>query len=98
MAISVRIPSPLRRLTDGVSEVQVEGATLRQAVASLEQQYPGMNGRICEENGERRRFVTVYINGEDVRFLGGLEAPVTERDEISIVPAVAGGAVRYDGA
>ena len=92
MAISVRIPSPLRRLTDGVSEVQVEGATLREAVASLEQQYPGMNGRICEENGELRRFVNVYINGEDVRFLGGLEAPVTQHDEISIVPAVAGGA------
>jgi len=91
MAISVRIPSPLRRLTDGVSEVQVEGATLREAVASLEQQYPGMNGRICEANGELRRFVNVYINGEDVRFLSGLKTPLKQGDEVSIVPAVAGG-------
>ena len=88
---NVRIPTPLRRLTNGISEVQVEGTTLREAVAALEQEYPGMNGRICEDNGEIRRFVHVYINGEDVRFLGGLEAPVKERDEISIVPAVAGG-------
>ena len=92
MAISVRIPTPLRRLTNGVSEVQVEGTTVREAVAALERQYPGMNGRICEENGEIRRFVNVYINGEDVRFLGGLEASVKELDEIPIVPAVAGGA------
>ncbi|MCL4544446.1 MAG: MoaD/ThiS family protein [Chloroflexi bacterium] len=92
MAIRVRIPSPLRRLTNGVSEVAVQAATLREAVAALEQQYPGLNGRICEETGELRRFVNVYVNGEDVRFLQGLETPVKERDEISIVPAVAGGA------
>lgn len=92
MAVQVRIPTPLRRLTNGVSEVQVEGTTVREAVNALEQQYPGMNGRICEENGEIRRFVNVYVNGEDVRFLGGLEAAVKDRDEISIVPAVAGGA------
>ena len=92
MAVRVRIPSPLRRLTNGVSEVEVQAATLREAVAALEQQYPGLNGRICEETGELRRFVNVYVNGEDVRFLQGLETPVKERDEISIVPAVAGGA------
>jgi molybdopterin synthase sulfur carrier subunit len=92
VAVHVRIPTPLRRLTNGVSEVQVEGTTVREAVNALERQYPGMNGRICEENGEIRRFVNVYVNGEDVRFLGGLEAPVKDRDEISIVPAVAGGA------
>lgn len=92
MAVQVRIPTPLRRLTNGQSEVQVEASTLQEAVAALEQQYPGLNNRILEDNGEIRRFVNVYINGEDVRFLGGLHATVKERDEISIVPAVAGGA------
>ncbi|MCL4541649.1 MAG: MoaD/ThiS family protein [Chloroflexi bacterium] len=91
MSIHVRIPSPLRRLTNGESEVEVQGATLREAVAALEQQYPGLNGRICEETGELRRFVNIYVNGEDVRFLQGLETPLKERDEVSIVPAVAGG-------
>ena len=91
MAIQVRIPTPLRRLTNGQSEVQVEASTLQEAVVALEQQYPGLNSRILEDNGEIRRFVNVYINGEDVRFLGGLQASVKERDEISIVPAVAGG-------
>lgn len=91
MAVTVRIPTPLRRLTKGAGEAQVQPGTLRQVVDALEQQYPGLNGRILEGDGQIRRFVNVYINGEDVRFLGGLEAPVKDRDEISIVPAVAGG-------
>jgi molybdopterin synthase sulfur carrier subunit len=91
MAVNVRIPTPLRRLTNGTSEAQVQATNLREAVADLERQFPGINGRILEADGELRRFVNVYINGEDVRFNGGLDAPVKERDEISIVPAVAGG-------
>jgi molybdopterin synthase sulfur carrier subunit len=91
MSVRVRIPSPLRRLTNGESEVEIQGATLREAVAALEQEYPGLNGRICEETGELRRFVNIYVNGEDIRFLQGLETPLKERDEVSIVPAVAGG-------
>ena len=93
MAVNVRIPTPLRRLTNGAGEVQVQAGTLREAVDDLERQYPGLNGRICEADGTIRRFVNVYINGEDVRFMGGLDAPVKERDEISIVPAVAGGSL-----
>ncbi len=91
MSAQVRIPTPLRRLTNGVTEVNVQASTLQEVVADLERQYPGLNGRICEANGDIRRFVNVYINGEDVRFLGGLSAAVKDRDEISIVPAVAGG-------
>ena len=91
MSISVRIPTPLRRVTDGADRVAVEGDTLGQLIDSLESQYPGIKGRLCDEDGELRNFVNVYVNGEDVRFMQGLGTATKSGDEVSIVPAVAGG-------
>lgn len=91
MSVKVLVPSPLRRLTSGESEVQAEGQTLGETIEDLERRFPGVKERICDEAGELRRFVNVYVNGEDVRFLQGLVTPLKAGDEISIVPAVAGG-------
>ena len=92
MAITVRIPTPLRRVTDGQDKVDTEGATLREIIDSMESQYPGIRERLCDEGGDLRNFVNVFVNGEDVRFLDGIDSATGEGDEISIVPAVAGGA------
>ncbi len=92
LTITVRIPMPLRKLTGEESVVAGEGATLAECIDGLEARYPGMKERMCDESGELRRFVNVYINGEDVRFQSGLATPLTGGDEVSIVPAVAGGA------
>ena len=91
MSISVRIPTPLRRVTNGVDKVDAEGDTLDQIIDSLDSQYPGLKGRLCDEDGELRNFVNVYVNGEDVRFMQGLATVTKSGDEVSIVPAVAGG-------
>jgi molybdopterin synthase sulfur carrier subunit len=91
MAVKVRIPTPLRKLTNERDIVSTDGGTLGDAIEGLESAYPGLKERICDESGEIRRFVNVYINGEDVRFLSGLTSPLKPGDEISIVPAVAGG-------
>lgn len=91
MSISVRIPTPLRRVTNGVDKVDAEGDTLDQIIDSLDAQYPGIKGRLCDEDGALRNFVNVYVNGEDVRFLQGLDTATKSGDEVSIVPAVAGG-------
>lgn len=91
MSISVRIPTPLRRVTNGADRVAAEGDTLAQIIDSLESQHPGIKGRLCDEDGELRNFVNVYVNGEDVRFLQGLGTATKSGDEVSIVPAVAGG-------
>ena len=92
MSVMVRIPTPLRRVTNGQDKVSIEGAaTLSEIVGSLESQFPGMKERLCDEQGELRNFVNVYVNGEDVRFLDGLGTATKSGDEISIVPAVAGG-------
>ena len=91
MSVTVRIPTPLRRLTDGQDKVSVDGATLGDIVGSLETQFPGIKERLCDESGEIRNFVNVYVNGEDVRFESGLETVTKSGDEVSIVPAVAGG-------
>jgi len=91
MAVNVKIPTPLRNLTGDLDTVASEGATLQELVGHLETAYPGMRERLCDDTGSLRRFVNVYINGEDVRFLSGLESALKEGDEISIVPAVAGG-------
>ena len=92
MSIKVRIPAPLRGLTNNLDIVAVEGGTLGDCIDGLEISYPGLKDRICDEGGEIRRFVNVYINGEDVRFLSGLTSSLKTGDEVSIVPAVAGGA------
>ena len=93
MAITVRIPTPLRKLTNEQDTVTAEdGGSLAQLIETLEQQHPGLKERLCDETGELRRFVNVYVNGEDVRFLSGLETAIEAGAEVSIVPAVAGGA------
>lgn len=87
----VRIPTPLRKLTEGKEEVSVAGATIRAVIDDLERQHPGIKARICDDSGAVRKFINVFANEEDIRFLQGLETPVGDRDEISIVPAIAGG-------
>jgi sulfur-carrier protein len=88
---TVRIPTPLRKLTDGQGNVTVEAGDLRSVVADLEQQHPGIGDRLLDERGELRRFVNVFVRDEDVRFQDGLDTEVAEDDTVSIVPAVAGG-------
>jgi molybdopterin synthase sulfur carrier subunit len=90
MAVKVRIPTPLRTLTGGKDEVDAKGATVREVIEDLERRYPGMKDRLCDEKGVRR-FVNIYQNEEDIRFLDSLETAVKEGDSISIVPAIAGG-------
>ncbi len=89
-----RIPGPLRRLSDGQITVAVEASDLGSAIEALDARYPGFKDRLLDDKGELRQFVNVYLNDEDVRLGPGLKAKVTESDEISIVPAVAGGAIR----
>ena len=91
MSIIVRIPTPLRRVTNGQDKVSTEGGTLSEIVQSLDSQFPGIKARLCDDEGELRNFVNVYVNGEDVRFMDGLGTETKSGDEISIVPAVAGG-------
>lgn len=91
MAITVRIPQPLRSLTGDVATVNGSGDSLLACINDLDAQYPGVRERVMDESGEIRRFVNVYINGDDVRFIQGLSSPLKDGDEVSIVPAVAGG-------
>ena len=91
MSIMVRIPTPLRRLTNGQDKVDVEADSLGGVIDAMNEQYPGLRDRICDDQGQLRNFVNVYVNGEDVRFLQGLDTPTTAGDEVSVVPAVAGG-------
>ncbi len=91
MAVSVRIPTPLRKLTGGADEVSVEAGSIGELIENLEAAHPGLKERICDENGEIRRFVNVYLNDEDVRFLDGRNTALKDGDEVSIVPAIAGG-------
>lgn len=91
MPVLVRIPTPLRRVTNGVGEVQAKGKDVAELIEDLERQYPGLRERLVEESGELRRFINIYVNQEDVRFLSGRETALKEGDEVSIVPAIAGG-------
>ena len=91
MSVTVRIPTPLRKLTADQDSVPADGASLSDCITSLEASYPGLKERLCDESGEIRRFVNIYVNGEDVRFLQRLATPLKDGDEVSIVPAVAGG-------
>ncbi len=90
MNVTVRIPTPLRTLTGGEEEVSASGATVKALIDDLEAKYPGLKERIADEKGVRR-FVNVYLGDEDIRFLDGLETELKDGDEISIVPAIAGG-------
>ena len=91
MTIKVRIPTPLMKLTDNQSEVSAEGKTISDIINNLETQFNGIKDRICEESGSPRRFINIYINEEDIRFLEGEKTVVKDGDEISIIPAIAGG-------
>lgn len=91
MPVTVLVPTPLQRLTNGQAEVQTQGATVAEVVENLERQFPGIKERLCDESGRLRRFVNVYLNNEDIRFRQNEETPVKEGDELSIIPAIAGG-------
>ena len=91
MPVVVRVPTPLRKVTNGQETVEVGGATVEEGLANLESQYPGIKERLVDANGQLHRFVNIYVNGEDIRFLEGLATSVKDGDELSIVPAVAGG-------
>ena len=91
MAVKVRIPTPLMKLTDNQAEVSAEGVSISEVINDLESQFNGIKERICEESGSPRRFINIYVNEEDIRFLDGENTTVKEGDEISIIPAIAGG-------
>ncbi len=88
---TVFIPSSLRRYTAGQSKAQVSGGTVNEIIESLEQQYPGVKSRLCDESGKIKGYVNVFVNDEEIRALQGGDTVVTDRDEVSIVPAMAGG-------
>jgi molybdopterin synthase sulfur carrier subunit len=87
----VRIPTPLRKYTGGAEAVQADGATVAALVTDLDKRHPGIRERICDESGAVRRFVNIFVNGEDIRFLQNLDTAVKAGDEVSVVPAIAGG-------
>lgn len=91
MGAKVRIPTPLQKLTNGQGEVTIKASTVKDLITQLENQYPGIKERICDEAGKVRRFVNIYLNEEDIRFLNAEETAVKDGDDISIVPAIAGG-------
>jgi molybdopterin synthase sulfur carrier subunit len=88
---TVRIPSPLRRLTDKQSKVEVGGATIQELIDNLDTQYPGVKARLCDDTGQVKRYVNIFINGNEIHTLQGGQTAVADGDEISIVPAMAGG-------
>lgn len=92
MSPVVRIPTVLRPAMGGQNEVIVAGATIGEVLKELTSQYPSISGQLLSEDGSLHRFLNVYVNDDDVRYLGGLEAPVGETDEVTLLPAVAGGA------
>lgn len=93
MSVTVRIPTPLRRLTGGADEVSVRAGDVGELIDALEAAHPGMKARLCDEAGEIRRFVNIYVNDEDVRFLQGKATALKDGDQVSIVPAIAGGGI-----
>jgi MoaD family protein len=88
---TVRIPTPLRKLTQGSEEVSASGKNVSELIADLEKKFPGIKERICDESGAVRRFVNIFVKDEDIRFLQNLDTPIKDGDEVSIVPAIAGG-------
>ena len=91
MSVKVKIPTPLRKLTSNQSEVEVQGNTIGSILSDMESSYPGIKDRICDESGDVRRFINIYVNEEDIRFMDGTGTSVKDGDKISIVPAIAGG-------
>lgn len=91
MSITVRIPNPLQKLTRNQAEVKASGANIRELIEDLDKDFPGIKERICDESGKVRKFINIYVNEEDVRFLQRDETPLKDGDEVSIIPAIAGG-------
>ena len=91
MSVVVRIPTPLRKMTQNEAEVSAEGSDIASLIDNLENNYPGIKDRICDDQGEIRRFVNIYLNDEDIRFLQGQSTSLADGDEVSIIPAIAGG-------
>jgi len=91
MPISVRIPVQLRSLTDGQEVVAATGGSVLDLTKDIDKRFPGIKDRICEQNGQVRRFVNIFVNDEDIRFLQSLQTPISDSDEVSIIPAIAGG-------
>jgi len=91
MSVVLKIPTPLRTVTEGIDSIEADSDVLSGALSILNQRFPGIEERLFNDNGELHRFVNIYVNGEDVRFLDGLSTKLSSGDEVSIVPAVAGG-------
>lgn len=91
MSVKIRIPTPLQKLTNNQSEVEVSGASVKAVLAALEEKHPGLRERLYDEKGTLRRFINFYVNDEDIRFMKSEETELKDGDELSIVPAIAGG-------
>ena len=91
MSLKVIIPTPLRKLTSGAEVVEIEASTVKEVLDNLDAKYPGFRSSLCDESGSLRRFINIYLDGEDVRFLDNLATPVADGSEIAIVPAISGG-------
>jgi len=91
MTIKVRVPTPLQKLTKDQAEVQAAGGNIKELIDGLENSFPGIKERICDENGKIRRFINIYVNEEDIRFLDRDQTKLKDGDEVSIIPAIAGG-------
>ncbi len=91
MPVTVRIPTPLRSVTKGTADVQAKGDTVDDLIGDLERQFPGLRERLVDEAGELRRFINIYVNQEDIRFMDNRATVLKDGDEVSIVPAIAGG-------
>ncbi len=91
MTILVRIPTPLRKITQGQDKAEIEAASIGELIDNLDKQFEGFKNRLLDDEGKLKEFINIYLNGEDIRFLNGLETVTESRDEVSIVPAVAGG-------
>lgn len=91
MTVKIHIPTPLQPLTNNQAIVEVQGRTIKEVLLGLEHQFPGVRKRLYDDDGNLRRFINIYINEEDIRFLNGQETEVNDNDEVSIIPAIAGG-------
>lgn len=91
MSVTVRIPTPLRKLTNGVGELQTQAKNVSELIETLEKNHPGMKIRLCDESGNVRRFINIFVNEEDIRFKQNLQTSLKDGDDVSIVPAIAGG-------
>lgn len=91
MSVTVRVPAPLQKLTQNQEQVKADAANIKELIEDLEKNFPGMKERICDDAGKVRKFINIYVNGEDVRFLQQDATTLKEGDEVSIIPAIAGG-------